>query len=328
MTSDVKTITITGAAGQIGYATAFRAAAGAIYGANTRVRLNLLEIPEAAQAAAGVAMELTDSAFPLLSEVNTFDDPNTAFEGASVGLLIGARPRTKGMERADLLAANGQIFGPQGAAINDHAADDIRVVVVGNPANTNALIAAKHAPDVPAERFTALMRLDHNRGLGQLATKTGSAVNDIEKFAVWGNHSASQFPDLAHTLIGGTPALELVSEDWYRETFIPTVANRGAEIIQIRGGSSVASAASSALDHMRDWINGTGERWVSMGVPSDGSYGVPEGLICGFPVTCTNGEYTIVPDLDMSPFACDRLDVSVNELREEREAVRDAGLIS
>ncbi len=324
----VKTITITGAAGQIGYATAFRAAAGEIYGTDTRIRLNLLEIPAAAQAADGVAMELTDSAFPLLAEVNVYDSPARGFEGANVGLLIGARPRTRGMERADLLAANGTIFGPQGQAINGHAAQDIRVVVVGNPANTNALIAAHHAPDVPTERFTALMRLDHNRGLGQLAQHTGADVTQIKRFAVWGNHSASQFPDLAHTTVRGTPALELVSDEWYRQSFIPTVANRGAEIIQVRGGSSVASAASATLNHMRDWINGTAGEWVSMAVPSDGSYGVPEGLICGFPVTCRDGSYRIVPDLEFGEFARSRFDATVQELIDERQAVAAAGLIS
>lgn len=322
-----KTITITGAAGQIGYATAFRAAAGAIYGPTTKVRLNLLEIPAAVAAADGVAMELLDSAFPLLESVNTFDDPAKAFDGASVGLLIGSKPRGRGMERSDLLAANGQIFGPQGKAINDHAADDIRVVVVGNPANTNAYITAANAPDVPAERFTALMRLDHNRALGQLSLKTGAPVTDIQNLAVWGNHSATQFPDLSHTTVVGTPALQLVSDEWYRETFIPTVANRGAEIIKVRGGSSVASAASSALDHMRDWINGTDGAWVSMAVPSDGSYGVPEGLISGFPVTCANGEYAIVQGLDRTEFAIERTQHSVQELIQERDTVKAAGLL-
>lgn len=326
------TVTVTGAAGQIGYASLFRIASGEMLGADTPVNLRLLEIPAGVKAAEGVALELTDGAFPLLNSIEVTDDPNVGFEGANVALLIGSRPRTKGMERADLLEANGGIFSVQGRAINDHAADDVRVAVVGNPANTNALIAASHAPDVPAERFTALTRLDHHRALGQLAAATGASVADIEGVAIWGNHSASQYPDLFHATVGGRPALEVLGEkglgqDWLEGTFIPTVANRGAEIIAVRGGSSVASAAHAALMHVRDWVLGTDGRVTSMAVPSDGSYGVPEGLISSFPVVCADGGYEIVQGLEHGDFARERIDRSVAELAEERTAVTDLGLL-
>lgn len=326
------TITVTGAAGQIGYASLFRIAAGELLGPETPVNLRLLEIPAALTAAEGTAMELTDCAFPLLNSVDITDNPNQGFEGTNIALLIGSRPRTKGMERADLLEANGGIFSVQGRAINDQAADDVRVAVVGNPANTNALIAASHAPDVPLERFTALTRLDHHRALGQLAQATGVSVDQVEGLAIWGNHSASQYPDLFQARVAGRPALEVLEEkglglDWVEGTFIPTVANRGAEIIAVRGGSSVASAAHAALSHVRDWVAGTDGKITSMAVPSDGSYGVPEGLISSFPVRCAAGGYEIVQGIEHSSFAAGRIEASVAELAEERNAVTDLGLL-
>ncbi|MFD7323760.1 malate dehydrogenase [Streptomyces sp. NPDC059875] len=329
MTRTPVNVTVTGAAGQIGYALLFRIASGHLLGADVPVKLRLLEIPQGVKAAEGTAMELDDCAFPLLKGIDIFDDPNQGFEGANVALLVGARPRTKGMERGDLLAANGGIFKPQGKAINDHAADDIKVLVVGNPANTNALIAQAAAPDVPAERFTAMTRLDHNRALSQLAAKTGASVEDIKRLTIWGNHSATQYPDIFHAEIAGKNAAEVVNDEkWLADTFIPTVAKRGAAIIEARGASSAASAANAAIDHVHTWVNGTAAGdWTSMGIPSDGSYGVPEGLISSFPVTCKDGTYEIVQGLDVNEFSRARIDASVRELAEERDAVRELGLI-
>ncbi|MET9063786.1 malate dehydrogenase [Streptosporangium sandarakinum] len=318
-------VTVTGAAGQIGYALLFRIASGQLLGADVPVTLSLLEIPQAVKAAEGTAMELDDCAFPLLRGIEITDDPNVAFNGTNVALLVGAMPRKAGMERGDLLEANGGIFGPQGKAINDHAADDIRVLVVGNPANTNALIAQQHAPDVPAERFTAMTRLDHNRALSQLAAKLGVAVADIKKMTIWGNHSATQYPDLFHTEVGGKIAAEQVDESWLRDTFIPTVAKRGAAIIDARGASSAASAANAAIDHVYDWVNGT--EWTSAAIVSDGSYGVPEGLISSFPVASRGGRWEIIQGLEIDAFSRERIDASVRELEEERDAVRKLGLI-
>ena len=322
-------VTVTGAAGQIGYALLFRIASGQLLGADTQVHLRLLEVEPALKAAEGTAMELDDCAFPLLSGIDITADARAAFDGASVALLVGARPRTAGMERSDLLTANGSIFVPQGAALNAGAADDIRVLVVGNPANTNALIAAASAPDIPAERFTAMTRLDHNRALSQLAKKTGSAVADIARLTIWGNHSATQYPDWSQATVGGKPAAEVVDDDgWLRDTFIPTVATRGAVVIEARGSSSAASAANAAIDHVHDWISGTQEGdWVSAGIVSDGSYGVPEGLVSSFPVTSRKGRWEIVQGLEVSPFSRERIDASVAELVEERDAVRALGLI-
>ncbi|MFD7508468.1 malate dehydrogenase [Streptomyces sp. NPDC059853] len=322
-------VTVTGAAGQIGYALLFRIASGQLLGPDVPVRLRLLEITPALKAAEGTAMELDDSAFPLLSGIDITDDPNVAFAGTNVALLVGARPRTKGMERGDLLEANGGIFKPQGKAINDHAADDVKVLVVGNPANTNALIAQAAAPDVPAERFTAMTRLDHNRALTQLAKKTGSAVSDIRRLTIWGNHSATQYPDIFHAEIAGKNAAETVNDEaWLADEFIPTVAKRGAAIIEARGASSAASAANAAIDHVHTWVNGTPEGdWTSMAVPSDGSYGVPEGIISSFPVTTSGGSYEIVQGLEINAFSRTRIDASVKELSDEREAVRALGLI-
>ncbi|NXY96240.1 malate dehydrogenase [Streptomyces sp. BR123] len=329
MTRTPVNVTVTGAAGQIGYALLFRIASGHLLGADVPVKLRLLEIPQGLKAAEGTAMELDDCAFPLLKGIDIFDDPNKGFEGANVALLVGARPRTAGMERGDLLSANGGIFKPQGKAINDHAADDIKVLVVGNPANTNALIAQSAAPDVPAERFTAMTRLDHNRAISQLAAKTGAAVSDIKRLTIWGNHSATQYPDIFHAEIAGKNAAEVVGDEaWLADTFIPTVAKRGAAIIEARGASSAASAANAAIDHIHTWVNGTAEGdWTSMGIPSDGSYGVPEGLISSFPVVCKDGKYEIVQGLDINEFSRARIDASVQELSEERDAVRELGLI-
>ncbi|QIQ03079.1 malate dehydrogenase [Streptomyces liangshanensis] len=329
MTRTPVNVTVTGAAGQIGYALLFRIASGHLLGADVPVKLRLLEIPQGLKAAEGTAMELDDSAFPLLRGIEITDDPNVAFDGANVALLVGARPRTKGMERGDLLSANGGIFKPQGKAINDNAADDIKVLVVGNPANTNALIAQAAAPDVPAERFTAMTRLDHNRAISQLARKTGAAVSDIRRLTIWGNHSATQYPDIFHAEIAGKNAAETVNDEaWLADTFIPTVAKRGAAIIEARGASSAASAANAALDHVYTWVNGTAEGdWTSMGIPSDGSYGVPEGIISSFPVTTKDGVYEIVQGLDINDFSRARIDASVKELQEERDAVRELGLI-
>jgi malate dehydrogenase len=295
-------------------------------GANTPVSLRLLEVPQAVKAAEGVAMELDDGAFPLLQSVDVFDDADAAFDGANIALLVGSRPRTADMERRDLLRANGGIFAPQGRAINAGAADDIRVLVVGNPANTNALIAASNAPDVPSARFTAMTRLDHNRGLSQLARKTGAPVSTITRLAIWGNHSATQYPDISHALVNGTPVD--VPAQWIEDEFIPTVARRGTAIIEARGSSSAASAASAAIDHVRDWVLGTpAADWTSVALPSDGSYGVPEGLVSSFPVTSVDGQWQIVPGLDISNFSRSRIDASVAELVEEREAVTALGLI-
>ncbi|GHF47899.1 malate dehydrogenase [Streptomyces mashuensis] len=329
MTRTPVNVTVTGAAGQIGYALLFRIASGHLLGADVPVKLRLLEIPQGLKAAEGTAMELDDCAFPLLRGIEITDDPNVAFDGANVALLVGARPRTKGMERGDLLEANGGIFKPQGEAINAHAADDIRVLVVGNPANTNALIAQAAAPDVPAERFTAMTRLDHNRALSQLAKKTGASVSDIRKLTIWGNHSATQYPDIFHAEIAGKNAAEVVNdEQWLADDFIPTVAKRGAAIIEARGASSAASAANAAIDHVHTWVNGTAEGdWTSMAIPSDGSYGVPEGLISSFPVVCKDGKYEIVQGLEINDFSRTRIDASVDELKEERDAVRALGLI-
>src|SRR3954469_14346210 len=298
-------------------------------GSGTEVKLRLLEIPDAVQAAEGTAMELDDCAFPLLRAIDISDDPKRAFDGCNVGLLVGARPRTKGMERADLLQANGGIFKPQGEAINAGAAEDIKVLVVGNPANTNALIAHRHAPDVPAERFTAMTRLDHNRAVAQLSRKLGVPVSEISKVTIWGNHSATQYPDLFHAEVSGRNAAEAVGDQqWLADEFIPRVAKRGAEIIEVRGASSAASAASAAIDHVHDWVNGTAEGdWTSAAIVSDGSYGVPAGLISSFPVVSKDGKWEIVQGLEISEFSRARIDASVAELQEERTAVQGLGLI-
>ncbi|QKW19899.1 malate dehydrogenase [Kitasatospora sp. NA04385] len=330
MTRTPVNVTVTGAAGQIGYALLFRIASGHLLGADVPVNLRLLEIPQGVKAAEGVAMELDDCAFPLLRDITITDQANVAFDGANVALLVGARPRTAGMERGDLLSANGGIFGPQGKAINDNAADDIKVLVVGNPANTNALIAQRNAPDVPAERFTAMTRLDHNRAVAQLAKKAGVTVEDVKKVTIWGNHSATQYPDLFHAEISGKAAFDAVGADqeWVENFFIPKVAKRGAEIIEVRGASSAASAANAAIDHVYTWVNGTpAGDWTSMGIVSDGSYGVPEGLISSFPVTTKDGKFEIVQGLDLSEFDRKRIDASVGELAEERDAVQELGLI-
>ncbi len=322
-------VTVTGAAGQIGYALLFRIASGALLGGDTPVRLKLLEIPDAVKAAEGTAMELDDCAFPLLAGVDIYDDPKQAFDGCNVGLLVGARPRGPGMERSDLLEANGGIFKPQGEAINAGAADDIKVLVVGNPANTNALIAMSNAPDVPNERFTAMVRLDHNRAMAQLSKRLDVPVTAIKKMTVWGNHSTTQYPDLVHAEVNGGSAWDAVGDEaWIADEFIPTVAKRGAAIIDARGASSAASAASAAIDHVHDWALGTPDGdWVSMAIPSDGSYGVPEGIISGFPVTCAGGAYEIVQGLEIDDFSRRHIDATVAELQEERDAVDGLGLI-
>ena len=322
-------VAVTGAAGQIGYAILFRIASGALLGPDTPVQLSLLEIPAAVKAAQGTAMELDDGAYPLLTGIDISDDPNAAFDGANLALLIGARPRSAGMERGDLLEANGGIFKPQGQALNAHAASDIRVLVVGNPANTNALIAQQNAPDIPAERFTAMTRLDHNRAIAQLAKRTGTAVTDITNVTIWGNHSATQYPDIFHAKLAGENAAAKINDQaWLESDFIPTVQKRGAAIIDARGASSAASAASAAINHVHDWVLGTPEGdWVSMAIPSDGSYGVQEGLISSFPVTTSGGEYKIVQGLELSEFARTRIDASVAELAEERAAITGLGLI-
>jgi malate dehydrogenase len=328
MTTTPVNVTVTGAAGQIGYALLFRIASGQLLGPDTPVKLRLLEIPQGVKAAEGTAMELDDCAFPLLAGIDIFDDPKQGFEGANVALLVGARPRTKGMERGDLLEANGGIFRPQGEAINAGAADDIRVLVVGNPANTNALIAQQHAPDVPAERFTAMTRLDHNRALSQLAAKTGAPVSAIKNLTIWGNHSATQYPDIFHATVDGKAASDLVDQSWLESDFIPTVAKRGAAIIEARGASSAASAANAAIDHVLDWVSGTGDdSWTSAAIVSDGSYGVPEGLISSFPVRAKGGRWEIVQGLEVSEFSRSKIDASVAELVEERDAVKGLGLI-
>jgi malate dehydrogenase len=319
-------VVVTGAAGQIGYALLFRIASGHLLGEDTPVRLRLLEIPQAVKAAEGTALELEDGAFELLDGVEVFDDATKAFEGANVGLLVGARPRSKGMERADLLEANGGIFKPQGEALNG-AADDVKVLVVGNPANTNALIAASNS-DVPKDRFTAMTRLDHNRALAQLANKFGVRVGQISRMTIWGNHSASQYPDVTNVLIDGKPIADQVDQGWLADEFIPRVAKRGAEIIDVRGASSAASAAAAAIDHVHTWVNGTREGdWTSAAIVSDGSYDVPEGLVSSFPVTASNGKWEIVQGLEISDFSRERIDASVAELGEEREAVKKLGLV-
>jgi malate dehydrogenase len=322
-------VAVTGAAGQIGYAILFRIASGQLLGPDTPVSLSLLEIPQAVKAAEGTAMELDDCAFPLLASVDIHDDPNRAFDGVNVALLVGARPRTAGMERGDLLEANGGIFKPQGNALNAHAASDVKVLVVGNPANTNCLIAQSNAPDIPRERFTAMMRLDHNRAKAQLSKKAGVDVASVTNMTVWGNHSATQYPDIMHAKVDGKNAAEVVNDqEWLENSFIPTVQKRGAAIIEARGASSAASAASAAVDHVNNWVIGTPDGdWVSMGVPSDGSYGVEEGIISGFPCTCNGGEYTIVEGLELDSFSRERIDKSVAELADERSAVAQLRLI-
>ncbi len=319
-------VAVTGAAGQIGYALLFRIASGQLLGPDTRVQLSLLEIPAAVKAAEGTAMELDDCAFPLLDAVDITDDPKQAFDGTNIALLVGARPRTKGMERGDLLEANGGIFKPQGAAINAGAADDVKILVVGNPANTNARIAQANAPDVPASRFTSMMRLDHNRAVGQLAKHLSVPVGAVTRMTIWGNHSATQVPDLAHVLVDGTPVT--IEQDWVAGSFIPVVARRGTAIIEARGASSAASAANAAIDQVRTWIDGTPDGdWTSAGIASDGSYGIPEGIICSFPVTAAGGEYTVVQGLDVDTATRTRIDATVAELVAERDAVAGFGLL-
>jgi malate dehydrogenase len=325
--SDVKKVTVTGAAGQIGYAALFRIASGQLLGPDQKIELRLLEVPQAVKAAEGTAMELVDCAFPLLAGIEISDDPNEAFDGANVALLIGARPRTKGMERADLLEANGAIFKPQGQAINNHAADDVRVLVVGNPANTNALIAMNNAKDVPAERFTAMTRLDENRAVAQLANKLGVGVEDVQDLVVWGNHSPTMFPDLFNAKVNGRRAVDAVDDmAWYENEYLPNVGKRGAAIIEARGASSAASAANAAIDHVRDWVLGA-DGLRSMAVRSGGQYGVEEGLVSSFPVRVSGGSYEIVEGLDVGDFAQSKIDITVNELQEERDAVKGLGLI-
>lgn len=322
-------VTVTGAAGNIGYALLFRIASGALLGPDQQVNLRLLEIPQAVKAAEGTAMELFDSAFPTLGSVDIFDDPKQAFDGANIAFLVGSMPRRAGMERSDLLQANGGIFGPQGAAINAVAADDIKVLVVGNPANTNALIAANHAPDVPSSRFTAMTRLDHNRALAQLAAKTGAHVTDLDKVTIWGNHSSTQYPDLTHATVKGQPITELLADRaWVEGDFIPTVAKRGAAIIEARGASSAASAASAAIDHVRDWVKGVkGYSWTSAAIMSDGSYSVPEGIISSFPAISVDGEWKVVEGLEIDDFSRAEIDASVKELLHEKDTVKGLGLI-
>ncbi len=321
-------VAVTGAAGQIGYAILFRIASGQMLGPDTPVALSLLEIPDAVKAAEGTAMEIDDCAFPLLRSIDIFDDANQAFAGANVALLIGARPRTKGMERADLLEANGKIFEPQGKALNDNAADDIKVLVVGNPANTNCLIARSHAPDIPSERFTAMTRLDHNRAVAQLARKAGAAVSDVTNMVVWGNHSPTMYPNLFHAQIRGETAAAVVDDqDWLENDFLPTVGKRGAAIIEARGASSAASAANAAIDHVHDWVQGTNGEWVSMAVVSDGSYGVDEGLVSSFPITCEGGEWSIVEGVELTDFSKEKIGVTVDELRGERDSVKELQLV-
>jgi malate dehydrogenase len=324
-------VTVTGAAGQIGYAILFRIASGQLLGPDEKVALRLLEIPAAVKAAEGTALELFDCAFPLLADIEVTDDANVAFDGVNIALLIGARPRSKGMERADLLEANGAIFKPQGEALNEHAANDVRILVVGNPANTNALIAMNNAPDIPTERFTAMTRLDENRAVAQLAQKLSVGVDEIQDLVVWGNHSPTMFPDLFNAKIGTPPtrrAVDLVDMEWYENEYMPRVGKRGAEIIEARGASSAASAANAAVDHVHDWVLGTGDGWVSMAVPSTGAYGVAEGIISSFPVRTANGEWEVVEGLDVPEFSQQRIDRTVAELVEERDAVRQLGLVA
>ncbi|MDX6684103.1 MAG: malate dehydrogenase [Baekduia sp.] len=322
-----KTVTVTGAAGAIGYAALFRIASGQLLGPDEKVKLRLLEVPQAIKAAEGTAMELVDCAFPLLDGIDITADPNEAFDGANIALLIGARPRTKGMERADLLEANGAIFKPQGQAINGHAAADVKVLVVGNPANTNALIAMNNAPDVPRERFSAMTRLDENRAVAQLAAKLGVAVTDVQDLVVWGNHSPTMFPDLFNATVKGQKAVEAVDDmAWYENEYLPNVGKRGAAIIEARGASSAASAANAAIDHIRDWALGA-DGLRSMAVPSGGQYGVEEGLVSSFPVRTSGGGYEIVEGLEVGDFAQSKIDITVDELKGERDAVKDLGLI-
>jgi malate dehydrogenase len=328
MTTPVR-VAVTGAAGQIGYSLLFRIASGSMLGPQTPVILQLLEITPALKALEGVKMELDDCAFPLLAGVVCTDDADVAFGDADVALLVGAMPRKAGMERSDLLSANGGIFKPQGQALSNSAKKDVKVLVVGNPANTNALIAQQNAPGLDPRRFTAMTRLDHNRAVTQLAQRVGSSVNDVTNMTIWGNHSVTQYPDLYHAKVGGKNAHELVGDHaWYADTYIPSVAKRGAAIIEARGASSAASAANAAVDHIRSWSLGTAPGdWVSMAVPSDGSYGVPEGLISSFPCTCANGEYSIVQGLDINEFSRGKIDATAAELADERDAVRELGLI-
>jgi malate dehydrogenase len=317
-------VTITGAAGQIGYALAFRVASGAMLGPDQPVNLHLLEVTPALGALQGVVMELADCAFPTLNSIVATDDARIGFKDAGVALLVGARPRGPGMERKDLLLANAQIFSAQGRAMNDVASRDIKVLVVGNPANTNALIASRNAKDIDPKNFTAMTRLDHNRALAQVAEKTGTHVNDVQRMIIWGNHSATQYPDLHHATVKGAAALSLVDQAWYADTFIPTVQQRGAAIIKARGASSAASAASAAIDHVRTWVLGSESGdWVSMGIPSDGSYGIPEGVIYSYPVTTANGAYKIVQGLDVNDFSRARMTATHKELLEERDGVKD-----
>jgi malate dehydrogenase len=319
-------VAVTGAAGQIGYALLFRIASGQLLGPDTPIALKLLEIPPAMKAAEGTTLELTDCALPLLASVDIYDDPAQAFDGVDVALLVGARPRTKGMERADLLEANGAIFKPQGEALNEAADDDVKVLVIGNPANTNALILAANAPDIPAEQITAMTRLDQNRAVALLAQKLGVGVDAISDLVVWGNHSPSMFPDLFNATVDGDRAVDRVDMDWYENTYIPRVGKRGAEVIEARGASSAASAANAAIDHVRDWVDGA-DGLRSMAVASDGSYGVAEGIISSFPVRCTGGGYEIVQGLELGEFAQGKLDATVKELTGERDAVSALGLV-
>ena len=323
MTSTAR-IAVTGAAGQIGYSLLFRIASGEMLGPDRPVALNLMEITPALGALRGVVMELADCAYPLLQDVVVTDDRDVAFTDVDYAMLVGAKPRGKGMERGDLLAENGRIFGPQGRALNDRASRGVKVLVIGNPANTNALIAMRNAPDLAPEQFSAMMRLDHNRAISQVAEKTGAPVSEIRRVTIWGNHSATQYPDLSHTVIGAVPAAELLDAGWIRDRFIPRVQKRGAEVIEARGLSSAASAAHAGLSHVRDWVGGTAAGdWTSMAVPSDGSYGIPEGLIYSFPVTIENGAYRIVPDLDVDEFSRGKMDATRAELEDERDVVRD-----
>ena len=317
-------VAVTGAAGQIAYALAFRIASGEMLGPDQPVILQLLEITPALPALDGVVMEIDDCAYPLVHGFVATDDPAEAFRDARLALLVGARPRGKGMERKDLLAENGRIFRPQGRALNEHASRDVKVLVVGNPANTNALIAMKNAPDLDPSQFTAMTRLDHNRAIARLARKTGAAVGDVSRMTIWGNHSATQFPDIRHATVAGRPAPDLVGDDWVRREFIPGVQQRGAEVIAARGLSSAASAGYAALSHMRDWVRGSPEGdWLSMAVPSDGSYGIAEGLMYSYPVTVRDGRHEIVADLEIDEFSRSMMDATRNELEEERDAVRD-----
>jgi malate dehydrogenase len=327
--SNAVRVAVTGAAGAIGYSLLFRIADGAMLGPDQRVILHLIEIPDAMGALEGVAMELDDGAHPLLEALELFDDPAKGFEGVNIALLVGARPRSQGMERSDLLEVNGKIFTGQGKALNDGAADDIKVLVVGNPANTNCLIAMNNAPDIPRERFTAMTRLDQNRAKAQLAKKAGVHARDVSNMTIWGNHSTTMYPDIFNAKIDGKPASEVVDDrDWLENDFIPTVAKRGAAIIEARGSSSAASAASAAVHHTRDWVQGTREGdWVSMAVCSPGAYDVEEGLISSFPCTCSGGKWEIVEGLDVSDFSRERIDKTVGELKQERDTVREQGLI-